>query len=194
MYKSPAAPSNLIHIMKSLWRLKSNGPLAYQKHTQTYSATWGFTACTGATWHRWNVCEWKALRANDLSCFLRLPIRIRSGQRGTKGDAVAVERCREFLLCHSEEREIMSALSGLICLIWGQRLRPSVKVGQRGISARRWAQKRFSTWTAPPSGIKRRREALKWTSECVKRLPDINSYSYYNNALLTNIKASKTWN
>lgn len=38
MYKSPAAPSNLIHIMKSLWRLKSKGPLAYQKQTQTYSA------------------------------------------------------------------------------------------------------------------------------------------------------------
>lgn len=39
------------------------------------------------------------------------------------------------ILCHSVKQEIMSALAGLIRLSWGQRLRPSVKVGQHGISA-----------------------------------------------------------
>lgn len=144
MYKSPTAPSNLIHIMKSLWRLKSNGPLAYQKHTQTYSATWDLLLAPARPDTTGMSVSEKLCRANDLSCFLRLPIRIRVRQRRNKGDAVAVERCREFLLCHSEEREIMSALSGLICLIWGQRLRPSVKVGQCGISARLRAQKIFN--------------------------------------------------
>lgn len=144
MYKSPAASSNLIHIMKSLWRLKSNGP----PHTRNipkhipplgiYCLHWRDLAPLECLWVK------KLCRPTIWLASFGCQSESESGGTGIKVDAVAVERCREFLLCHSEEREIMSALSGLICLIWGQRLRPSVKVGQRGISAWRRAQKIFN--------------------------------------------------
>lgn len=86
MYKSPAAPSNLIHIMKSLWRLKSNGPFAYQKHTQTYSSARDLLPAGASASGR---ASEKLLRVPTVwVSFRRLPIRIR--QRGNKGDGGAV--------------------------------------------------------------------------------------------------------
>lgn len=154
MSKSPAAPSNLIHIMKSLWRFKSNGLSRTRnkpKHIPPLRIYGVHRRCLAPL----ECLRVKRLCANDLSPFLWLPIGIRIRQQRNKGDPTAVARCREFLLCHGEEREIMSALSGLICLIWGQRLRPSLKVGHHGISAWLWAQKIFNLSSATQWAQKR---------------------------------------
>lgn len=66
---------------------------------------------------------------------------IQAGSVCTEGDGFAWRSdvgSSSCILCHSVKQEIMSALSGLIRLSWGQRLRPSVKVGQHGISALPW--------------------------------------------------------
>lgn len=95
MDKSPAAPSNFIHIMKSLRRLKSNG------HLHTSNIPKHIPPCRIYCVHRrrWSACE-SGTTANDLSFFLRLPMGIKIRRLGNKGDPAAVERCREFLLCH----------------------------------------------------------------------------------------------
>lgn len=139
-----------IHIMKSLLYLKSKvlGTLGTYSNIFRHS---GFTACTCVTRPYWNVCEW-SLSSLSMAC--------QSGSGSVGGKKRWCWRkwgCWEFLLCHSVEQEIMSALSGLICLIWGQRLRPSRKVGQHGISAPQWMQRVFNLNSATQRHRRRRR-------------------------------------